>query len=221
MDARVGLWRKLSAEELMFLNCGVGEDSWESLGLQGDPTSPFWRRSALGFLWKEWCYSWNSSTLATSCEVLTHWKRLWCWEGLGAGREGADRGWDGWMASRTWWTWVWVNSGSWWWTGRPGVLQSMGLQRVGHDWATELNWQNQGLMRLQSSCTSQIARGNAKWCSPSKQIGNVFKHKYTSSFTSYMKTWKHEWKPLSHVQLFVTPLTIQSIEFSRPEYWSG
>ena len=52
---RVGLWRKLSAEELMLLNCGVGEDSWESLGLQGDPTSPFWRRSALGFLWKEWC----------------------------------------------------------------------------------------------------------------------------------------------------------------------
>ena len=56
------------------------EDSWESLGLQGDPTSPFWRRSALGFLWKEWCLSWNSSTLATSCEELTHWKRLWCWE---------------------------------------------------------------------------------------------------------------------------------------------
>ena len=55
MDVRVGLWRKLSAEELMLFNCGVGEDSWESLGLQGDPTSPFWRRSALGFLWKEWC----------------------------------------------------------------------------------------------------------------------------------------------------------------------
>ena len=55
MDVRVGLWRKLSTEELMLLNCGVGEDSWESLGLQGDPTSPFWWRSALGFLWKEWC----------------------------------------------------------------------------------------------------------------------------------------------------------------------
>ena len=91
MDMRVGLWRRLSAEELMLLNCGVGEDSWESLGLQGDPTSPFWRRSALGFLWKEWCWGWNSSTLATSCEGLTHWKRLWCWEGLGAGGEGDDR----------------------------------------------------------------------------------------------------------------------------------
>ena len=61
-------------------------------------------------------------------------------ERLKAGREGDDRGWDGWMASLTQWTWVWVNSGSRWWTGRPGVLQSMGSQRVGHDWATEVNW---------------------------------------------------------------------------------
>ena len=64
-------------------------------------------------------------------------ERLWCWEGLGAR---GDRGWDGWMASLTWWTWGWVNSGSWWWTGRPGVLRFMGSQIVGHDWATELNW---------------------------------------------------------------------------------
>ena len=98
------------------------------------------KRSTLGFLWKEWCWSWNSSTLATSCKELTHWKRLWCWEGLGAGGEGDNRGWDGWMASWTWWTWIWVNSRSWWWTGRPGVLLFMGSQRVGHDWATELNW---------------------------------------------------------------------------------
>ena len=70
---------------------------------------------------------------------LTHWKRPWCWEGLGAGK-GYDRGWDGWIASLTRWTWVWVNSGSWWWTGRPDVLRFMGSQRVGHDWATELNW---------------------------------------------------------------------------------
>ena len=64
----------------------------------------------------------------------------WCWEGLGAGGEGDDRGWDGWMASPTRWTWVWVNSRSWWWTGRPGVLRFTGPQRVGHDWATELHW---------------------------------------------------------------------------------
>ena len=67
-------------------------------------------------------------------------EKLWCWEGLGAGGKGDDRGWDGWMASPTRWMWVWVNSGSWWWTGRPGVLQFMGSQRVGHDWTTELNW---------------------------------------------------------------------------------
>ena len=71
---------------------------------------------------------------------VTHWKRLWCWEGLRAGGKGDDRGWDGWMASPTRWTWVWVNSGCWWRTGRPGVLWCMGSQRVGHDWATELNW---------------------------------------------------------------------------------
>ena len=89
--------------------------------------------SLLGVHWKDWCWSWNSNTLATSCEELTHWKRPLCWEGLGAGGEGDDRGWDGWMASLTQWTWVWVNSGSWWWTGRPGVLQFMGSQRVRHD----------------------------------------------------------------------------------------
>ena len=69
-----------------------------------------------------------------------HWKRPWCWERLRAGGEAEDRGWDGWIASPTQWTWVWASSESWWWTGRPGMLQSMGLQRVRHDWATELNW---------------------------------------------------------------------------------
>ena len=108
--------------------------------IAGDPTSPFWKRSALAFLWREWRWSWNSSTLATSCEELTHWKRLWCGEGLEAGGERDDRGWVGWMASLTRWTLVRVNSGSWWWTGRPGMLQFMWLQRVGHDWVTELNW---------------------------------------------------------------------------------
>ena len=71
---------------------------------------------------------------------LTHLKRPWCWERLKAGGEGDDRGWDGWITSPAQWTWVWVSSGSWWWTGRPGVLQSMGSQRVRHDWTTELNW---------------------------------------------------------------------------------
>ena len=74
------------------------------------------------------------------CEELTHWKRPWCWERLRAGGEGHDRGWDVWMSSSTWWTWVWVNHGSWWLTGRPGILWFMGSQRVRHNWATELNW---------------------------------------------------------------------------------
>ena len=119
----------------------VLEKTLESpLDLQGDPTSPSSRRSVLGVHWKDWCWSWNSSTLATWCKELTHWKRPWCWEGLGAGGKGDDRGWDVWVASPARWAWVWVNSGSWWWTGRPDVLRLMGLQGVGHDWATELNW---------------------------------------------------------------------------------
>ena len=118
------------------------EDSWESLGLQGDQTSLSKRTPVLNIYWKDWCWSWNSNTLATWGEEPTHWKRPWCRERLKAGGEGDDRGWDGWMASPTQWTWVWVNSRSWWWTGRPGVLQLMGSQRVGHDWVTELDWLN-------------------------------------------------------------------------------
>ena len=82
-------------------------------------------------------YTLYSNPLAMWCEELTPWKRPWCWERLKAGGEGDDRGWAGWMASPTQWTWVWVSSRSWWWTGKPGVLQSMGSQRVRHDWATE------------------------------------------------------------------------------------
>ena len=82
------------------------------------------RRSVLGVHWKDWCWSWNSNTLATWCEELTHWKRTCCWERLKVGGEGDDRGWDGWMAPPTQWTWVWVNSRSWWWVERPSVLQS-------------------------------------------------------------------------------------------------
>ena len=124
----------------MRLNCGVGEDSWESLGLQGDPTNPSSRKSVLNIHWKDWCWSWNSNTLATWWEDLTHWKRSWCWERLKAGEGRDDKGCNGWMASPTQWTWVWASSRHWWWTGKPGVLQSMGLQRVGHDWVTEMNW---------------------------------------------------------------------------------
>ena len=81
-------------------------------------------------------------------EELSHWKRPWCWETLKAWGEGGDRGWDAWMASLTLGTWVWASFGSWWWTGKPGVLRSMRLQRVGHDWVTELNWFKYILLKM-------------------------------------------------------------------------
>ena len=83
-------------------------------------------------------FQWNSNTLSTWCKELTRWKRPWSWERLKVGGEGDNRGQDGWMASLTWLTWVWVGSGSWWWTRKTGVPQSMGLQRVRHDWETGL-----------------------------------------------------------------------------------
>ena len=116
-------------------------------------------RPVLGVHWKDWCWSWNSSTLATSCKELTQWKRCWCWEGLGAGGEGDDRGWDGWMASPTRRTWIWVNYRSWRWTGRPGVLRFMGSQRIGHDRATELNWRDSSLIKSFEKTQISFQRG--------------------------------------------------------------
>ena len=78
--------------------------------------------------WKDWWWSWNSNSLAIWCEEQTHWERPWCWERLRAAGEGDDRGWDGWVASLTQWTWIWANSGRQWRMGEPGVLQSMQLQ---------------------------------------------------------------------------------------------
>ena len=115
-----------------------------------------------GLMW-----SWSSNTLATWCEELTHWKRPWCWEGLGAGGEGDDRGWDGWMSSLTRWAWVWVDSRGLWWTGKPGMLQFMGSQRVRHDWVTELNWTELNWihthkvvhLRAEGICTVAVKKG--------------------------------------------------------------
>ena len=143
---RGGPKRKLSAEELMLLNCGPGEDTWESLRLRGDQTSQSYRISTLNIHWKDWCWSWSSNTLATWCKEPAHWRRSWHLERLKAKREECGRGWDGWMVSPTQWTWVRVSSRSWWWTGKPGVLQSMGLQKVRHNRATELNWTEQHLL---------------------------------------------------------------------------
>ena len=100
-----------------YFQTGVLEKSRESLGLQGNQTTPSKRKWNLNIHWKDWCWSWSSSFEAK----------------LKAGGERNDRGWEGWMASLTRWTWAWVSSRSWWWTGKPGVLLSMGSQRVGHD----------------------------------------------------------------------------------------
>ena len=94
----------------------------------------------LGIHWKDWCWSWSSNTLATWCKELTHWKRPWCWARLKAGGEGDNKGWDGWMASPTWWTWVWASSGSWWWTGKPGVLYCSPWGHKELDMTEWLNW---------------------------------------------------------------------------------
>ena len=120
----------------MLLNCGVGEDCWESLGLEGDPTNLKGNLSRI-FFGRIDAEAETFNTLPIWWE-LTHWKRPWCWERLKAGGEGGNRGWGGWVASPTQCTWVWASSRSWCWTGKPGVLQSMGLQIVGHDWVTKL-----------------------------------------------------------------------------------
>ena len=91
------------------------------------------------FIGRTDCWSGNSNTLATWCEELTRWKRPWFWKRLKVGGQGDKRGWDSWTVSLAQWIWVWVNSRSCWCTGRPGMLQSLRSQRVGHNWATELN----------------------------------------------------------------------------------
>ena len=117
IDERLVFWLRLSLSLWLNLNNRKRNQSWVFIGRTDTET--------------------ETPVLWPPHAELTHWKRPWCWEGLGAG-EGDDRGWDGWMASLTQWTWVWVNSGSWWWTSRPGVLQFMGSQRIGHDWTTKL-----------------------------------------------------------------------------------
>ena len=125
----------------MLLNCGFLERTLERVPWTARRSNQsILKKISPGCSLKGLMLKMNSNTLATSCEELTHWKRPWCWEGLGAGGEGDNRGWDAWISSLTRWTWVWVNAGIWWWTGRPGVLRFMGSQRLGHDWETELHW---------------------------------------------------------------------------------
>ena len=106
--------------------------------------------------WVEWYWSWSPNILAFWCEMSTDWKRTWCWERLKAGGEGDNPGWDGWLASPTRGTWVWVGPGNWWWTGKPGVLQSMGWQRIEHDWVAELNWTETSLRKFSLLWNSKV-----------------------------------------------------------------
>ena len=132
MDVRVGLWRKLSAEKLMLLNCGVGEDlrvPWTA----GRSNQSILKETNPGCSLEGLMLRLKLQSFGHLMRRVDSLKKTLMLEGLGAGGEGDDRGWDGWMASLTQCTWVWVNSWCWWWTGRPGVLWFMGSQRVGHD----------------------------------------------------------------------------------------
>ena len=130
--------------------------------------------STLNIHWKDWCWSWSSNTLATWWEELTHCKRPWCWERLKAGGEGGDRGWDGWMASSAQWIWVWANSGRWWKTGKPGVLQqSMGSQRVEYNVVTE---QQQQILK-------HVLANNKVYCLEFQE------HYPRSDFQANLMTW--------------------------------
>ena len=105
----------------------------------------------------------EAPVLFTWCEELTHWKRPWCWERLKVSGLGGHRGWDGWMASLTQWTWVWVNFGSWWWTGNPGMLLSMGSQRAGYDWVTEVNWDSHRINSGRDDVVIEVLQIETGW----------------------------------------------------------
>ena len=142
MDARVGsrgpTIPQLSAEGLILLNCGAREDSWESLGQQGDQTSQSKRKSTLNIHWKDWDWCWRSNSLAPCCEEPTHWKRPRFWERLRVGGKEGNRGWDDWMETSTQWVWVWADSRGWWRTGKPGVpVESVESTK---SWTRLSNW---------------------------------------------------------------------------------
>ena len=140
MDVRVELSRKLSTKELVLLNCGVGEDSWESLRLARRANQSILKEISPGISLEGMMLKLKLQYFGYLMQRVDSLEKTLMLGGIGSKRRGDDRGWDGGMASLTLWTWVSVNSGSWWWTGRPGVLRFMGSQRVRHDWATELNW---------------------------------------------------------------------------------
>ena len=138
----------------MLLNCGAREDFWTARR----SNQSIQKEISSGCSWEGW--SWNSNTLATWCEEVTHLKRPWYWERL---KKKIEKGMiEDEMVALTQWTWVWVISGSWWWIMRPGVLQSMGSPRVRHHWVTELNWTEALAIALQDSDSGCLSLGSNK-----------------------------------------------------------
>ena len=140
MDVRFGLWKKAESWRIDAFELRCWRRLFRVPWTARRSNQSILKEISPEYSLEEQILKLNPNILATWCKELTHLKRLRCWERLKTGGEEGDRGWDGWMVSLTQWTWVCVNSRSWWWTRRPGMLQSMGSQRVGHDWATEVNW---------------------------------------------------------------------------------
>ena len=140
MDVRVGLWRKLSAEELMRLNCGVGRKLLRVLCTVRRSNQSILKDISLECSLEGLMLNLKLQYFGHLMRRAHSFEKTLMLERLRAGGEGENRGWDGWMASPTRWTWVWVDSSSWWWTGRPGVLRFIELKSVRHNWVTELNW---------------------------------------------------------------------------------
>ena len=170
-------------------------------------------KSVLNIHWKDRCWSWNSNTLATWCEELTPWKRPWCWERLKA-REGDDRGWDSWMASPTWWTWVWASSGSWWWKGREawraavhGVAKSQTQLSDWTDWLKAGSWLSTPRITNKKDSIRAIVNMKIRFCLPAPCFPLV-----QCAVTVIPVFWKELkvypcWPVMNQVDLWNVPLT--------------
>ena len=144
-------------KKLCFWTVVLGKTLESPLDCKIKPVHP--KGSVLNIHWKDWCWSWSSKNLTTWCEKSTPWKRPWCWERLKVG-EGDDRGWDGWMASRMWWTWVWIGSGSWWRTGSlaccsPWCCEELDITDQLKSWVTMLHTMDPLHLHLCKQCLCQ------------------------------------------------------------------
>ena len=168
----------------MFSNCGAVP--W---------TARRWNQSILEEInpdvhWKDCCWSWSSSALATWCKELTHWKRPWCWERLRSKGEGADRAWDGWMVSLTQWTWIWANSRRQWSSEDPGVLH------IAHEVAKSQVWLSSNWTDLKCTLWGDLTNEFTciKWtmtllnCHPQKFSCELYVHLKNNS---HIKQWRH------------------------------